>query len=165
MTDHPSESPEWKKATGGGEYSGAELAILAELDSIVGDDQTASFDQLRGFVATWNAGAPARYEELKNSPLVQHWRKLDKDRKADGCAVYNADRRLTYMLRVLYEENRIAVRYVTGLSLPAKTARRNQREAERKAKARANMTPEEKAAESAKRAARRAAQKAANATT
>lgn len=161
MSDEECESLACKFSTTGRELSGAELLFFAELDSIKADtpdgiDQMANLDQVRIFIERWREGDPARLEELKNSPLIQHWRKLDKDRKAKGYAVYNLKRRRVYALKVLFEEDRIVTRYVTGLSDVDKTSRRNKTQAANKAKRRAAMTPEQKAAESAKRAARRA---------
>lgn len=162
MSDQTSESPDCEIAIPAFEYSGAELAMLAELSAISGDDQATTFNQVRHHIERWLAAEPARREELKNSPLVQHWRKLDKERKANGYQSYNATRRQTYMLRVLYEEDRIVTRYVTGLPVPAKTARRNELQAKAKAKARANETPEQTAERKRRDAASKKAKRAAN---
>jgi hypothetical protein len=146
MPDPESESLICRFSAGERPLTGIERAFLADLETIsddtIGTAQNSD-DRVRVFIASWKAGDAARREELKNSPLVQHWAKLDADRKADGYAISNASRRLIYAARIFLEEDRIVTQYVTGLSLPAKTARRNEKEANRKAIARANETPEQ----------------------
>ena len=168
MSDEPCESLPCSFSTGKCDLSGVELTLSADLDLLSetpAKSHQASKEQVLAFVASWKAGDAARREELKDSPLVHHWAKLDADRKADGYAVYNAKRRLFYCASVLLNEDRIATQYVTGLCEAEKKERRKMRDRERKAVARATMTPEQKAEESAKRAARRAKKKMTQPTT
>tara|TARA_R110002033_G_scaffold141582_3_gene180121 strand:+ start:143 stop:616 length:474 start_codon:yes stop_codon:yes gene_type:complete len=138
------------------DQSAIETSFFEALEAM-DDDNTLPKVALTGRVAVWLKSWRDKHsndvEELRDSPLVHHWRELDRERREEGQQTYNMKRRLAYQMKVEEDQDRPVRAYRTDEHAQQENRRENDRK--RKATRRASLPPEEAAARRAADALRK----------